>query len=492
MPDFSLEAFLQQFGLNLRLYFRNKMAMFYGYLFPAIFLAAFWVIYRYEPVPILRHMGQLLTVTILGGACLGMPTTMVSERERGVWRLYRLTPISTRRFVIGAVLVRFCIVITAGLLQFALAIWIGMPFPRHPAQLALAFGVVTFAFLGLGLVVAAAADNVPAVQALGQCIFLPMLIIGGVAVPLASLPDWALHVSLFFPGRYAVEALQACIAGNGLRGAAFDFVALLLIGAAGFLAGGWMFRWEPQQKFATHRKGWLVLVLAAWAAVGLIAETRGLVGMASPRAQNTATLPPASPAAGSTAPATPPERAVSQPEGVEARRAEAKPAETAPAWKLVTIADVLNHADFDALPPDAGIISPIARADLDPPGEVADQLLKIAAGLPAWPPAGVTDPVQRVRNLLYVAAVADVLEMEIVESYLPGIVFKRLQREFPKDDLTRLLYWVATHPSGGQDRAAKQLQSLGLGVPPDLAVVRERVTLYSWKLLGRQLGRLPK
>jgi ABC-2 type transport system permease protein len=74
----------QQFGVSLRLYFRNKMGMFYGYLFPAIFLLAFRVLYRNEPIPLARHMGQLLTVTILGGACLGMPTTMVSERERGV------------------------------------------------------------------------------------------------------------------------------------------------------------------------------------------------------------------------------------------------------------------------------------------------------------------------------------------------------------------------------------------------------------------------
>ena len=58
------------------------------------------------------------------------------------------------------------------------------------------------------------ADNVPAVQALGQCIFLPMLIIGGVAVPLESLPDWAQHVAAFFPGRYAVEALRATVMGE--------------------------------------------------------------------------------------------------------------------------------------------------------------------------------------------------------------------------------------------------------------------------------------
>ena len=65
-----MTGLLEQATLNLRLYFRNRMGMFYGYLFPAIFLLAFRVLYRGEPVPMLRHMGQLLTVTILGGACL--------------------------------------------------------------------------------------------------------------------------------------------------------------------------------------------------------------------------------------------------------------------------------------------------------------------------------------------------------------------------------------------------------------------------------------
>src|SRR6266581_6575648 len=235
-----MNGLLQQFGVNLRLYFRNKMGMFYGYLFPAIFLLAFWVLYRNEPIPLARHMGQLLTVTILGGACLGMPTTMVSERERGVWRRYRLTPVSTRSLVASTVILRYFIVITAGLLQLALAMSIGMPLPRHPLELWLAFTFVAFAFLGVGLVVAAMADNVPTVQALGQCIFLPMLIVGGVAVPLGSLPNWALHVSAFFPGRYAVEALQSCITGNGMGTSRFDFLALLLIGVAGFNAGAWM------------------------------------------------------------------------------------------------------------------------------------------------------------------------------------------------------------------------------------------------------------
>ena len=141
---------------------------------------------------------------------------MVSERERGVWRRYRLTPVSTATLVAGTIVARYVLLVAAAVLQLLLAMGLGMPMPRHPIDLFVAFTCVAFAFIGLGLVIAMMADNVPAVQALGQCIFLPMLIIGGVAVPLASLPDWAQRLSAFFPGRYAVEALQACVTGDGL------------------------------------------------------------------------------------------------------------------------------------------------------------------------------------------------------------------------------------------------------------------------------------
>ena len=271
-----MDALLHQFAISLRLHVRNKVALLYSYLFPTIFLVAFWVLYRFEQVPLVRHVGELLTVTALGGACFGLPTTMVSERERGVWRRYRLTPVSTATLVSGTVAARYLLLVVAGLLQLVLAMGLGMPLPRHPFELFLAFTCVAFAFIGLGLVIAMMADNVPAVQALGQCIFLPMLIIGGVAVPLASLPDWAQRLSAFFPGRYAVDALQACVTGNGLGAAGFSVLALVLIGAAGCLAGAKMFRWDAEQRFAAAPgKAWVAVALAAWVAVGVMAESGG-------------------------------------------------------------------------------------------------------------------------------------------------------------------------------------------------------------------------
>ncbi|MEP6716262.1 MAG: ABC transporter permease [Terriglobia bacterium] len=478
-----MNGLLQQFAVSLRLYFRNKMGMFYGYVFPAIFLLAFWVLYRYEPVPLARHMGQLLTVTILGGACLGMPTTMVSERERGVWRRYRMTPVSAPSLVASAVILRFCILITAALLQLVLAFGIGMPLPRNSLGLGVAFIFVAFAFLGLGLVIATLADTVPSVQALGQCIFLPMLIIGGVAVPLESLPDWALHLSRFFPGRYAVAALQSAFTGSTTWPAGFDLLALLLIGVAGMIAGSQMFRWDAQQRFASRSgKSWLIVVFAAWASVGLLSEWRARASVvtvvnhpASPQPRPVAVAPPANPL-----PAT------NQP------RKAALPYAGPPDWQAVTVAEIKRDVDFAGLPPDGGIITPIARQGLAAPPDMQEQLDALSAALPAWQPGNVTDPVQRVRNLLYVAAVPDVLEMEILEGYVPRVVFDHLKKVIPKDDLVKLLYWVATHPSSGSDTAANQLEPLGLPkAPVDLSTVRERVSIYAVKFIGRMIGSIP-
>src|SRR5688500_13023902 len=216
---------------------------------------------------------------------------------------------------------------------------VGMPLPEHPFDLWLAFTFVSFALLGLGLVIATLADNVPAVQALGQCIFLPMPIIGGVAVQLASLPPWAQHVSAFFPGRYAVDAMQSAVTGDGLGAVRFSLLALLLIGAAGCLAGLKMFRWDAQQRFATRSgKGWVAVALAAWVAVGLLAESRGLVEVGEVTAQARATRGAAAGAAGpSTAPpvnapssATPPSPPAEAPGTPAASPAVAAPAEPGP------------------------------------------------------------------------------------------------------------------------------------------------------------------
>jgi ABC-type multidrug transport system permease subunit len=543
-----MRAFVAQFRVSLRLHIRNRMAIIYSYLFPTIFLIAFYVLYRHETVPLIRHMGELLTVTALGGACFGLPTSLVSERERGVWRRYRLTPVPTATVLASTILARYVLLLIAGLLQVVLAMGLGMPLPNHPFDLWVAFTFVAFALLGLGLVIAMLANNVPAVQALGQCIFLPMLIIGGVAVQLASLPEWAQRVSAYFPGRYAVEAMQATVTGPGLGAAGFALLALLMIGSAGFLAGAKMFRWDTEQRIVTGGgRGWVAVALGAWLAVGLLAEAQGRIAPpviatgVRPPAVTPPPLPAPEPAPvpdrDEMEPGTPdpadlpdPEPARTQPDdpapvpepvkpvpplptppAVDPPVARADPPETTPApepapppsappdgpppppetWRDVTRAHI-DEIVFARLPSDRGVVSPIGPADepLDPDTEA--ELEEVRSRLPTWGPALVDDPVQRVRNVLYVAAVPDVFQLP-VERHMPHVVFERLMADIPKEDLIKILYYVATHPWGGDDSAVDDLRSVGLriGGPQDMDQTRERVMLYALKLLGRLVGEIP-
>ena len=444
-------------GLSLRLHFRNRMALLYGYLFPLIFLVAFWVLYRHEKIPLIRHMGELLTVSVLGGACFGLPTTLVSERERGVWRRYRLTPLPSWAFVVSTALARYVIILSAGALQLGLALCLGMPLPAHPLDLWVAFTLVSFAFIGLGLVLAMLADNVPAVQALGQCIFLPMLIIGGVAVQLASLPTWAQHVSAFFPGRYAVEALQACVSGDGLGSIGFCLLALALIGVAGCSAGAKLFRWDAAQRFAASTgKGWLLPVLGSWLAVGLLAEWRDRIAVSidgAPVAAPVVVVPPPAPL---------------------------------PPWTKITAQDVAA-LDF-RVPSDGGVVSPFAGPEEEASDYTKDEIEAVRQGLLTWRPGLEGDDVQRVRNLVCVAAVPDAIQLPS-ERYLPPVVLNHLQEIYPKDKLIKILTWIVQHPEDGS--VLDSIADLGVqGTAGDPYVVRERSYLYSLKFILRLTDRI--
>lgn len=145
---------------------------------------------------------------------------------------------------------------------------------------------------------------------------------------------------------------------------------------------------------------------------------------------------------------------------------------------------------FDRLPPDRGVVTPIA-SDIDPSDTaLAEELAAIRDGLPQWAPARAADLEQRVRNLLYLPAVVDLYQLSI-ESSVPLLVFERIERDIDRQELVQILYRIAVDWNGGKDDALDDLEVFGLGPRPgDVAQVRNRAAIYGVKLLGRITGRL--
>jgi ABC-type multidrug transport system permease subunit len=438
-----LRGFLYHLQLTLRLNFASKQAIIYGYMVPIFFVIAFGAVFRGGTPPLLHQMSQLVTISVLGGACFGMPTALVAERERGLWRRFRLLPRSTVPIVASTLIARFALVASAAALQIMLARLVyGTPFPQHVALFAASYVFVAFAFLGLGLLVAALANDVPAVQALGQCVFLPLIMIGGVGVPLAALPAWAQAVAGFFPGRYSVDALQAGYSGEGGGlSLVFNLAALLAIGAGAGLAGAKLFRWDPGHRRSHNSGVWVLAALLPWIAVGTCALASGRW------------------------------------------RALAAPDDPAAALS----ADQIDSIDYRGLPPDDGVVTPVA-----PPTDISDsaqpkRLRGLVNALETWPPGRLPNDTQAIRNLLCVATVADLNE-DPLEGSIARAVLAHLFAHFTEPRLTQSLAWIVLHPDEGT-----VLTSIPeLGVPGDMGqeVVRNRSALYARKFLGRIRGRL--
>lgn len=434
----TLDGWIRHFLITIDLNFRNPQGIVYGYLVPVIFLLAFGGVFRADDPPLLAQMGQIMSITILGGACFGLPTALVAERERGVWRRYRLLPIATPWLVFSAMLARVLIVASSVLVQIILARAIfRTPFPDHPAAAAGAFLIVTLAFLGIGLLIAALADNVPAVQALGQCIFLPMIMIGGVGVPLAVLPLWAQRVAGFMPGRYAVEVLQPCFnSPAGLHDSGFRLGALAVIGLAAGISGAKLFRWEASRRMG-HSRWWVAAALASWAAVGTIAWATGRLKAVLPQ--------------------------------------EA-------AWTNITEAQIAEIG-FDGLSGDQDLVAPLAPPNPDP-----SQTKEPAAKVASWPRAKLDDSGQSIRNLVSVAAVAD-LCADPRESTIARLVFRQIRSGFDPAVARQALAWIILNPDDGQ--VVTRVPELGLFRHPPERLVRQRSVIYAQKYLGRLVGKIP-
>jgi hypothetical protein len=135
------------------------------------------------------------------------------------------------------------------------------------------------------------------------------------------------------------------------------------------------------------------------------------------------------------------------------------------------------------LPPASGRIAPIATTTPDP--ALASALARIKRQIATWPPAAAPDATTRARNLLLIAAVADLYDSEPLQSHLPGLVHGELKARIPAGQLPGILAGIAAHPEQGNIDARTTLPHLGLPASTTSeAPVRNRMALYAARLAG--------
>jgi ABC-2 type transport system permease protein len=208
---------------DLRAYYFKAPNISWGILFPFAFVLAFAV---RNPGDIGSLVPGLLGLTVLFGTSSMEAIVIVFERRIGSLERLLLAPIRLPALLAGKLLggMAFGLTVTAVVLAASLAAfgidgvnWLGLA-----ATLLLSAS----AFSAMGAFVSVAVREVFEAQTLANFIRFPMMFLGGVFVPVASLPAGLQIVARLLPLTYSVEAFETALNGGSPALMALDLAAL--------------------------------------------------------------------------------------------------------------------------------------------------------------------------------------------------------------------------------------------------------------------------
>ncbi len=238
--------------IETKLFLREPMAAFFTIAFPLMMLFLFGAIYGNEPTDLFGGRGTMdvsvpayMAMIISTVGLLSIAISVTSNREKGILRRFRSTPLRPYVILMDTVLVNFLMTLFGTvLLIIAARLIYHLRFDGNALLFLAAFTLASLSFFSLGFVIASLAPTARVAQVAGMVIFYPMLFLSGAAIPIEIMPDSIRKVSGYLPLTYIVELLQGMWFGEPLADHLTGILILAGILVAGILISALTFRWE--------------------------------------------------------------------------------------------------------------------------------------------------------------------------------------------------------------------------------------------------------
>ncbi|HEY3767082.1 MAG TPA: ABC transporter permease [Candidatus Angelobacter sp.] len=268
-----MKPYLAVIAMDIRLALRLRAVIFFNYLFPLIFFFTFATVLKGESGAMTFVVTMSVTLGVLGSGFFGAGIRAIQERELGILRRYKVTPITPAPLLVGSMFTGWAIFIPYIILLLLMAHYIyHMPLPAHFFDLLVFISLGLVAFRALGLVIASVANTMQEGTILVQLFYFPMLLLSGATFPSEKFPRVMQIIHNFVPATYMVEGMKSImIDGKGLADKKnLMAVAVLLITiVSGMLISMKLFRWEKEEKIRGSAKLWVLAVLTPFFVMGV-------------------------------------------------------------------------------------------------------------------------------------------------------------------------------------------------------------------------------
>jgi ABC-2 type transport system permease protein len=258
-----MNAFIHHFAFEFRTGIRNKQMFFLTYLFPlGFYLMMGFIMGSINPLFLETMLPAMIVFAIMAATLLGIPDPLVTAREAGIFRSYKINGIpSISILTIPTVTTIMHLVIVSAIITATTPLLFNTPMPVNWFYFLLIFLGMAFASAGISVLIGVISPNSRVTVLWSQLVFLPSMLIGGLMIPNSMLPGVAGKLARLLPSTHAMNAF------NGLAmGKAADFFpggSIIILFLGGFLAFGlavYLFSWDSRN---TTRRGHILMALIA-------------------------------------------------------------------------------------------------------------------------------------------------------------------------------------------------------------------------------------
>ncbi|MCK4693840.1 MAG: ABC transporter permease [Anaerolineales bacterium] len=249
-----MSAFINHFSFEFRTGIRNKQLLLMNYLFPlGFYFIMGFIMPAINPLFLETLIPALVVFAILAATLLGLPDPLVSAREDGIFRSYKINGIPASSILaIPALTTMLHLSIVAAIITLTAPMLFDAPSPVNWLNYALAFIAMAVASAGISVLIGVVSSSTRITVLWSQFFFTPSMLLGGLMIPYNLLPDVAGKISQLLPATHAMNAF------NGLAMGAVDYapwgapwgsvIVLFLSGVLAFGLAIYMFNWDRHNR----------------------------------------------------------------------------------------------------------------------------------------------------------------------------------------------------------------------------------------------------
>ena len=235
-----------------KLYLREPIATFFTVFFAPLMLILFGLIYGNEPSDLLGGRGSMdvtvpayLGIIIVTVGLIGLPIQTSVNRELGILRRYRVTPLRPLTYIVADVTAYWAMAVVGAVLLVVVGkVAFDVRFEGSILSVLAGFTLCIGAFLALGFVLASISPTARVAQTIGMVVAYPMMFLSGATIPYELLPPTVQRIADVLPLTYVVRLMRGLWAGEPWSDLALEVVVLAGILVACGAVSARYFRWE--------------------------------------------------------------------------------------------------------------------------------------------------------------------------------------------------------------------------------------------------------